>query len=115
MPITQFSSFFGMEISPDFFLMPDSFFLTHFYPNRNRGLDWDSKSGGAREKKRNRAGYYLDEKKKMEFAGDFDVFKGLNWRAFRLFSSFTFIKSAFVLFLVLFRHFKFIVKFLRRP
>ena len=95
--------------------MPDSFFFTHFYPNRNRGLDLYSKSGGAREKKRNRAGYYLDEKKKLEFAGNFSVFKGLNWRAFRLFSSFTFIKSAVVWFSVLFRHFKFIVKFLRRP
>ena len=115
MPITQFSSFFGMEISPDFFFDAGFVFLTHFYPNCNRGLDLYSKSGGAREKKRNRARYYLDEKKKLEFAGNFSVFKGLNWRAFRLFSSFTFIKSAVVWFLVLFRHFKFIVKFLRRP
>ena len=48
---------------------------------------------------------------------DFDVFKGPNWRAFRLFSSFTFKKSAVVCtwFSVPFRNFKFAVKFLRRP
>ena len=95
--------------------MPDSVFLTHFYPNRNQGLDLYSKSGGAREKTRNRAGCYMDEKKKLEFAGNFNVFKGLNWRAFRLFSSFTFIKSAVVWFSVLFRYFKFIVKFSPPP
>ena len=95
--------------------MPDSVFLTHFYPNRNRGLDLYSKSGGAREKTRNRAGYYMDEKKKLEFAGNFNVFKGLNWRAFRLFSSFTFIKSAVVWFSVLFCYFKCIVKFSPPP
>ena len=56
----------------------------------------------------------------MELTSDFDDNGSLNWRVFRLFSSSIYIQSAvrgYVLcgFSVLFRHFKFDLKFPRRP
>ena len=48
--------------------------------------------------------------KKMEFTSDFNVYKGLSWRVFRLFSSFIFTKSAVMWFSLLYRYFKFVLK-----
>ena len=42
---------------------------------------------------------------KIEFTSDFNVYGSLNWRVFRLFSSFIFIKCAVMWLSVLFRYF----------
>jgi hypothetical protein len=74
-----------MEISPDFFLMLDSVFLPIF--TLSATADWICTPNPVELEKKNETELGTTmvlghEKKKLEFAGNFSVFKGLNWRAF---------------------------------